>query len=356
MDYRYNSVYKDKKVFITGHTGFKGSWLSLWLTELGANVIGYSLKANTEPNHYDNLNLNIISIIDDIRDKSSLQKALFKHQPDIVFHLAAQPLVRYSYQHPIETFETNIMGTVNLFEAIKHVSSIKAVINITSDKAYENKESEEGYKETDSMGGYDPYSASKGCSEIITSSYRNSFFNLNEYGKNHHVLVASARAGNVIGGGDWAEDRLIPDIIKSMTLNKKVEIRSPNSIRPWQHVLEPLSGYLLLGKELLEGKKEYAEAWNFGPSDESTITVKEVVEYIRKYWDKINYMINEDKIHVHEAKLLKLNCSKARSKLGWKPKWNSETTFKETVNWYKEFYENNCICSKEQLIKYIGIT
>jgi CDP-glucose 4,6-dehydratase len=352
---QYNSIYKDKTVLLTGHTGFKGSWLALWLCEMGAKVVGYSLEAPTSPNHLELLDLNITSIIGDIRDKEKLKEVFETYKPDIVFHLAAQPLVRYSYANPVETFETNIMGSINIFEAVRNTPSVKAIVNITSDKAYDNKEWIWGYRENDAMGGYDPYSASKGAVELVASSYRNSFFNNDDYGMKHNTLLASCRAGNVIGGGDWAEDRLIPDMIRAVVKGEKVEIRSPHSTRPWQHVLEPLSGYLLVGQKLLEGKKEFAEGWNFGPSDEGSITVKEVVEYIKEYWDKIEYVINEDKNALHEANLLKLDCSKAHFKLGWKARWNSQMTFEKTVTWYKEFYENKSISSKEQLVNYLKV-
>jgi len=349
----FSEAYEGKTVLVTGHTGFKGSWLCLWLKEMGANVIGYSLEPLTKPNHFELLNLEMTSVIGDIRDKVKLQEVFTQYQPDIVFHLAAQPLVRYSYSNPVKTFETNIMGSINVFEAVRNTDSVKAIVNITSDKAYENKEWIWGYRENDAMGGYDPYSASKGAVELVASSYRNSFFNNDDYGIKHNILLASCRAGNVIGGGDWAEDRLIPDIMRAVDANEKVEIRSPNATRPWQHVLEPLSGYLLVGQKLLEGKKEFAEGWNFGPSDEGSITVQEVVEYIKEYWDKIDYVINEDLNSLHEANLLKLDCSKAHFKLGWKAKWNSKLTFEKSVGWYREFYENKNMISRDNLLEYI---
>lgn len=349
----FGGLYNNKKVLITGHTGFKGSWLALWLTQMGAKVIGYSLGVPSEPNHIELLDLDIVSIIGDIRDAKKLNEVYDKYQPDIVFHLAAQSLVRYSYNNPVETFETNIMGTINVYEAARQTESVKAIVNITSDKAYKNKEwGHRGYRENDAMGGHDPYSASKGCAELVTSSYRNSFFNLDAYNKSHHILLASCRAGNAIGGGDWADDRLIPDIMRAVNNNEKVIIRSPNATRPWQHVLEPLSGYLLVGQKLLEGKKEFAEGWNFGPGDKGSIAVKEVVEYIKQYWNKIDYTINEDNNNPYETNLLKLDCSKAHLKLGWSAKWDSQTTFEKTVTWYKEFYENKNIISLQQLIDY----
>ena len=347
VDYNYSNIYKNKTVLVTGHTGFKGSWLCAWLEKLGANVIGYSLEPNTNPNNYELLDINITSIIGDILDKDKLNSVFKRYKPQIVFHLAAQPLVRYSYQKPVETFETNIMGTINIFEACKNCDSIKAIINITSDKAYKNNEQKYGYKEDDPMGGYDPYSASKGCSELVTSSYRNSFFNDND------ILLASCRAGNVIGGGDWAEDRLICDIFRAVNENKKVEIRNPNAIRPWQHVLDALSGYLLVGQKLLEGDKNAATAWNFGPNDKSSISVKEVLAYVKIYWNKADYIIKEDKIRLHETSLLRLDCSKAYIELKWNAQYDINQTFEKTVLWYKEFYENKNIITNKQLDEYI---
>lgn len=338
----FSGIYKDKTVLVTGHTGFKGSWLVYWLKKMGAKVVGYSLEAKTTPNHIELLNLDIISVIGDIRDLDKLNQTLETYQPDIVFHLAAQPLVRLSYKNPIETYETNVIGTLKVFEACRK-NNIKAVVNITSDKAYENKEWIWGYRENDPMGGYDPYSSSKGCADLLVKSYRNSYFNPAEYKKTHNTLVASCRAGNVIGGGDWAEDRLITDIMLSVSQGKKVSIRNPNATRPWQHVLEPLSGYLNIGQKLLEEKVEFGEAWNFGPSDEGSITVKEVVQNVKKYWDKIDYEINSDLYQFHEANLLKLDCSKAHILLKWKDVWDSQTTFAKTVKWYKAYYENDTI-------------
>lgn len=336
----FNNIYKNKTVLVTGHTGFKGSWLVFWLKKMGANVIGYSLNIPTQPNHISLLEIDITSIQGDIRDENKLYEVFETYKPEIVFHLAAQSLVRVSYENPIETYETNVIGTLKVFEACRK-NNIKAIVNITSDKAYENKEWIWGYRENDPMGGYDPYSSSKGCADLLANSYRNSFFNLKEYKKTHNTLLASCRAGNVIGGGDWAKDRLITDIMISVSQNKKVSIRNPKATRPWQHVLEPLSGYLHIGQKLLEEKVEFAEAWNFGPSDEKSITVKEVVENVKKYWDKIDYEINNDLNQLHEANLLKLDCSKAHMLLKWKDVWDSETTFMKTVKWYKSFYEEN---------------
>lgn len=352
MQKLFAEVYKNKTVLVTGHTGFKGSWLCLWLTHMGANVVGYSLEAPTSPNHIELLDLDMVSIIGDIRDLNKLNDTFKEYKPDIVFHLAAQPLVRLSYENPIETYETNVMGTLKILEACK-TNDVKSIVNITSDKAYENKEWVWGYRESDPMGGYDPYSSSKGCAELLVSSYRNSYFNLAEYKKTHNTLIASCRAGNVIGGGDWAQDRLMTDIMLSVSQDKKVNIRNPNATRPWQHVLEPLSGYLLVGQKLLEEKVEFADGWNFGPNDEGSITVEQVVKNVKKHWSKIEYEINRDPKQLHEANLLKLDCSKAYKYLKWNAVWDSDKTFEMTVKWYKEFYENNNVITNEQLTEYI---
>lgn len=352
MDTLFGGIYKGKTVLVTGYTGFKGAWLVYWLHQMGANVVGYSLEAPTEPNHISLLKLDITSIIGDIRDLELLNKTFAAHKPDIVFHLAAQPLVRLSYENPIETYETNVMGTLKVFEACR-TNGIKAIVNITSDKAYENREWVWGYRENDPMGGYDPYSSSKGCADILANSYRSSYFNLSEYKKSHHTLLASCRAGNVIGGGDWAKDRLMTDIMISVSQGKKVSIRNPYATRPWQHVLEPLSGYLFIGQKLLEEKVEFGEAWNFGPSDEGSITVEEVVNHVKKHWDAIDYEIHRDPNQLHEANLLKLDCSKAHIRLKWKDVWDSETTFEKTVMWYKHFYEQKTIGTPNDLMRYV---
>ena len=355
MEELFGSVYKNKNVLVTGHTGFKGSWLVFWLTKLGANVFGYSDKIPTTPSHINLLNLPINSIIGDIRDKEKIHLAVTNIKPDIIFHLAAQPLVRASYTNPIETFETNILGSANVFEAARSCQSVKAIVNITSDKAYENLELDVAYKEIDRMGGYDPYSASKGAAELVTNCYRNSFFNVNEFGKKHNTLLASARAGNVIGGGDWAEDRLIPDIIKASVLNRPVRIRRPNATRPWQHVLEPLSGYLLLGQKLLEEKKEFADGWNFGPTDNETLKVEEVLLLMKNNWDSLQYFIESSDDNLHEANLLRLNCEKANAFLNWFPVWDMQTAIEKTAIWYKNYYYNNNIITYEQLLEYVNV-
>lgn len=349
----YKVIYKDKRVFVTGNTGFKGSWLTLWLLNLGAKVVGYSLDIPTDPNHHEILNLDFETISGDVRELEKIRKAIKTFQPDIVFHMAAQSLVRKSYESPVETFETNVIGTVNVFEACRHIESIRAIVNVTSDKCYENKEWIWGYRENDPVGGHDSYSASKGCAEIVTESYRKSFFPLDNYQKAHQTLVASARAGNVIGGGDWGDDRLVPDIMRAASQNERVQIRNPQATRPWQHVLEPLSGYLLLGEHLLEGKQEFSGAWNFGPSDAGHRKVLSVIRELQKHWSNIDYKIKADEKNPYEANLLKLDCSKAYAKLKWKPVWDISNTFAMTAQWYKEYYESRHVRSEEQLAEYV---
>lgn len=348
----FGGIYRNKRVLLTGHTGFKGSWMAFWLQRLGAEVCGYSLLAPSEPSHWKLLGLDMRSELGDIRDFCSLEKVFSEFQPEIVFHLAAQPLVRASYRDPAETWSTNVMGTVNVFEACRKSNSVRAIINVTSDKCYENREWSRGYREDDAMGGYDPYSASKGCSELLTASYRNSFFNNADFGQKHQRLLASCRAGNVIGGGDWAQDRLVPDIMRAVAAGVPVDIRNPHATRPWQHVLEPLGGYLLVGRMLLEGKPEFATGWNFGPDETSDLSVREVVENVQRYWDRIDYRLALDAQAPHEAHLLKLDCTKAREQLRWQPVWDSRATFEKTVTWYREFYENGSVKTASDLVEY----
>jgi len=354
MNSLFGGIYKDKKVLITGHTGFKGSWLSQWLKLCGAEVYGYSLNPPSVPNHFDLLKPDVNSHTGDVRDLSALQNFFRKVKPDIVFHLAAQALVRPSYNDPVETFTTNITGTVNVLEACRKTDSIKAVINVTSDKCYENKDWLWGYRENDPMGGFDPYSASKGCSELVTASYRNSFFNLKQHGKSHNILLASARAGNVIGGGDWATDRLIPDMIKAAASKLPMIIRNPESTRPWQHVLEPLSGYLMLGWKLLENKMEFADGWNFGPDLKSNLSVNEVVGISKNFWEEIKIEYSDDISNQHEANVLMLDCSKARKLLKWEPLWEIEKTLKKTVDWYKNYYRHGKILTLTDIADYVN--
>ncbi|MGQ0828882.1 MAG: CDP-glucose 4,6-dehydratase [Bacteroidota bacterium] len=348
MQQLFSGIYNGKNVLITGHTGFKGSWLSLWLKQMGANVTGYSLDNVSTPSHFQLLDLNIKTIYGDNLDKQKLETVFHESKPEIIFHLAAQSLVRDSYRNPFQTYETNVIGTLNVFEAARKCNSVKAMVNVTTDKVYENLGHEIAFKEQNKLGGYDMYSSSKACSEILTSSYRDSFL------KDNSILLSSARAGNVIGGGDWAKERLIPDLIRGIEQRQQTEIRYPQSIRPWEHVLEPLSGYLLLGQKLLEGKKEFAEAWNFGPEPQDTLQVGQVIQMMQKQWDKISFKVNEEEAkNFHEAGILKLDCTKAHCKLNWKAVWNINTTITSTANWYRNYYENKKINSLNDLVSYI---
>jgi len=329
------SFWAGKVVLLTGHTGFKGSWLSLWLQSIGAKVIGYALQPPTNPSLFVSARVaeGMTSIEGDVRDFSALSEVFGKYKPDIVIHMAAQALVRRSYTNPIETYSTNVMGTVHLLEAARVSGSVRAIVNVTSDKCYENREWVWGYRENEPMGGYDPYSNSKGCAELVTSSYRTSFFNPDAYAK-HHVALASARAGNVIGGGDWAEDRLIPDIMRAIVQGKPVHIRNPNAIRPWQHVLEPLSGYLILAQKLYEGGAEFSEGWNFGPNDEDAKPVSWIADRLTRTWGEGASWVLDGGTHPHEAHYLKLDCSKAKARLGWQPRWQLEKTLEAIVDWH----------------------
>lgn len=343
MDKMFNNIYQDKNVLVTGHTGFKGSWLSLWLTELGANVIGYSLEPPSVLNLFEAVDLEkrINHIHGDIRNQISLDEVFKKYKPEFVFHLAAQALVRRSYKEPRFTYETNVMGTINVLEAIRKTNSVKSCIIVTSDKCYENKERDYSYKENDPMGGYDPYSSSKGCVELITNAYRRSFFNPKEYGETHTVALSSARAGNVIGGGDWGADRIMPDCIRALSRGDPIVIRNPSAIRPWQHVLEPLYGYLLLGAIMYEDGTKYSSGWNFGPNDENIITVEELVKLVIKKWGPGPGYLVDKSANPHEAVLLKLDNSKASSHLLWTPRYGIHETITRTVEWYRYFYEGS---------------
>lgn len=331
-----HDFWQGKRVLITGHTGFKGGWLSLWLQKMGADVYGYALYPPTEPNlfHVASVGKGMSSsIIADIRDANELRDAMQKASPEIVFHLAAQPLVHYSYKNPTETYAVNVMGTVNLLEAIRTTNGIKAVINVTTDKCYENQEWVWGYRETDPMGGFDPYASSKGCVELITAAYRQSYL------ESAGVALASARAGNVIGGGDWAENRLIPDFLRAIDAKETLQIRSPHATRPWQHVLEPLSGYLMLAEKLYTQGSSFAQAWNFGPSDEDTRSVQWIVEHMAKIRCDINWECDESQ-RLHEANNLKLDSSKARSRLGWHSNWNLEFTLTKVIEWHQAWLDS----------------
>lgn len=333
----FNNIYNGKRVFITGHSGFKGSWLTLWLLSLGAKVCGYSLEPNTHPSMFEELRIYGFcnSEYGNILNSAHLEEVMKQFNPDIVFHLAAQPLVRLSYKEPKLTYETNVMGTLNVLEVARKCKSVKAFVNVTTDKCYENNEINRGYKEDDAMGGYDMYSSSKGCAEILSSSFRRSFLQEKE-----SYALATARAGNVIGGGDWAEDRLIPDCIRYINSGEKIEIRNPLATRPWQHVLEPLSGYLLLGQKLLEDGKKYAEGFNFGPDEESVLTVSEVAQKVCGCYGSGEVVVRK-KDDLHEANLLMLNIEKAKNILGWIPTYNPDEAIQKTVEWYKHFYKND---------------
>lgn len=329
--------WRRRKVLITGHTGFKGSWLSLWLQNFRAEVIGYALSPPTQPNLFDlaHVNRGMESIHGDILDLESLGRVLREHQPEIVFHLAAQSLVRRSYQDPVGTYATNLLGTVHLLQAVREVPAVRSVVVITSDKCYENHGDQRAYREADRLGGVDPYSNSKAAAELATAAFRESFFSKNrpELGAG----VATARAGNVIGGGDWAADRLIPDVMRAALEGRELLVRNPHAVRPWQHVLDPLSGYLLLAEDLWAHPEEFSEGWNFGPDERETKSVAAVLDRVRKLWGaNIRWRV-DDGPHPHEAKYLKLDCTKARTKLGWNPQWNFDSALEATIQWYKAY-------------------
>jgi len=343
--------WKNRKVLITGHTGFKGSWLSLWLQHLGAKVTGISLDPPTTPSLYQQAEVAVgmTSLRQDIRNGEELKKIFQQCQPEIVFHLAAQPLVRYSYKAPVETYETNVMGTLHVLEAIRATDTVQASILITTDKCYQNREWHWGYREIDPMGGYDPYSSSKGAAELLIASYRDSYLS----------NIASVRAGNVIGGGDWAEDRLIPDIIRAFQKNEIVEIRNPNAIRPWQHVLEPLAGYIQLAEQMVAKPKRYAQAWNFGPNDDDAKPVEWIVKQIAQQWSKLNRQADwkiDQADHPHEANYLKLDCSKAHAMLNWYPKWNLQMALQKIITWHHAETDNKNMreVTLSQIEEYMG--
>lgn len=343
----FGNQYRGLNILLTGHTGFKGSWLALWLQMLGARVTGISLPPETAPNHWDLLGLDAESLLLDIRDEAVVREAVARIQPDMVFHLAAQPLVRRSYRQPLQTWASNVMGTAHVLDACRAVPNLRAIVAITTDKCYENKEWVWGYREIDPLGGHDPYSASKAGSELVAASYRQSFFNAPG-----SPLLATARAGNVIGGGDWSEDRLIPDLVRAMQNGQSLEIRSPHATRPWQHVLECLSGYLMLGQELLEGKQAYAEAWNFGPERDGNRKVQQVLETMRADWPGVNWHCTQAQ-QPHEATLLHLDSGKAREKLHWRPVWSFEEGVAATAQWYRDWLAQGKVTSREQLQQYV---
>lgn len=343
------AFWQNKKVLITGHTGFKGSWLCLWLQQLGADLCGLSLEPETSPNLFELAQVadNMQHHIGDIREFNTVKSIVDAFQPEIIIHMAAQPLVRYSYDHPIETYATNVMGTAHVLEAARHCESVRSIVNITTDKCYENKEWQWGYRENEPMGGYDPYSNSKGCAELVTSAYRSSYFNQTKLG------LASARAGNVIGGGDWSQDRLIPDIINSLMNDKEIMIRYPNAIRPWQHVLEPIYGYMMLAEKLWHEPEKYSEGWNFGPYSQSAIKVIDLVKKMVDGWQKPNkgWDIESSENQLHEANYLKLDISKATGQLNWLPALDIDTTLGWVTDWYQAWLDNSNM--KEYTLKQI---
>lgn len=337
--------WKERRVFLTGHTGFKGSWLSLWLASLGAEVKGYALKPPTSPSLFSEARVDqlITSEIADIRDQEALHKSMVSFNPEILIHMAAQPLVRYSYDEPIETYEVNVIGTAKVLEVARSCSNVKAIVNITTDKCYENDDRIQGYIESDPMGGYDPYSSSKGCAELLTSAYRRSFF------QNQGVGLASVRAGNVIGGGDWADDRLIPDILRSFECDRPVTIRNPQATRPWQHVLEPLSGYLVLAERLYKNQSQYASGWNFGPEEEDVKPVSWILDVMMSKWPGSSWNLSQE-CNPHEANFLKLDISKAKAKLNWTPVWSLEYSLERIIDWHQAWLNKEnmqSICLKE---------
>jgi CDP-glucose 4,6-dehydratase len=352
----FNEFYKSKKIFVTGHTGFKGAWLLSWLHQLGATVKGYSLPAATNPSLFDSVknNFEFENVFADIRSKDILKKEIEDFQPDLIFHLAAQALVRRSYEIPSETFEINVVGTANVLEAVFHIKKKCTVVVITTDKVYENKEIDYHYKEEDTLGGYDPYSASKAATEIVVSSFRNSFFKSNKY-EEHQKTIVCVRAGNVIGGGDWSKDRIVPDIVNSLQNYKTIEVRNPNAVRPWQHVLEPLSGYLQLGMLAYNNEKETSNAYNFGPLPSDHLTVQVLVEKAIECWGNGSWEDTSTINQPHEAGILKLDITKAQKELNWQPKLKSKQAIEWTMEWYKEAPQNIFDFTIMQINKYQAI-
>lgn len=344
----FGDIYRGCRVLVTGHTGFKGSWLALWLSVLGARLTGVALPPPTCPNHWDLLGLDGVDLRVDIRDFDALAGIVAEIRPEIVFHMAAQPLVRRSYDNPLETWSTNVQGTANLLEACRLTPGVRAVVSVTTDKCYQNREWIWGYREQDRLGGHDPYSASKAGAELVAASYRSAFFN-----HPNAPLLATARAGNVIGGGDWSADRLIPDLVKALAEGVPLVIRSPQATRPWQHVLEPLAGYLLLGQKLLEGRSELAEAWNFGPDPDGNQSIVRILERLRDYWPNLVWQVNPLP-QPHEAGLLYLDSAKARHVLGWRPVWGIEDGLRATAEWYRRFLSSGAAYSREQLDQYLA--
>jgi len=342
----FGTAYRGRRVLVTGHTGFKGSWLCLWLASLGADVTGIALDPEPGPNHWDQLALTINDLRVDIRDEAAVRTVFSAERPEIVFHLAAQPLVRRSYREPVTTWATNVMGTAHLMEAIRNTPEVRAAVIVTTDKCYENREWPWAYRERDRLGGHDPYGASKASAELVAASYRTAFFQHPDA-----PLIATARGGNVIGGGDWSEDRLIPDLVRSVAADEPLTIRSPHATRPWQHVLDCLSGYLALGQQLLAGDRGYAEAWNFGPDQHCNRTVEEVLQGLAADWPRARWQVTKDP-QPHEAGLLQLDSAKAITRLGWHPVWSFERALNHTAGWYRRWLEGGQVASVDQLAAY----
>jgi len=345
----FGNVYAGRRVLVTGHTGFKGSWLVLWLRELGAQVAGLALDPDTQPSHWTLLGFDdVADHRADLRDAGILRRSFDEYRPEIVFHLAAQPLVRRSYRDPVDTFSTNVTGLVNLLETVRTCPSVRVFINATTDKVYAEHAVPEGYRESDPLGGHDPYSTSKACAELVSDCYRKSFFN----GPDASVRIATARAGNVIGGGDWAEDRLVPDLVRAAASGQALRIRNPTAVRPWQHVLEPLSGYLRLG-QLLWNDAGFADAWNFGPGAAGEISVQSLATQLGMHWPALR-IGHDASSHPHEAAILRLNCEKSAQQLAWHPVWNLDSALARTANWYRHFHESGQVGSADDLVAYIG--
>ena len=352
FDALFGGAYIGRRVLVTGHTGFKGSWLALWLQALGADVCGLALPAEPGPNHLQLLGLSMDEALIDLRDAAAVTAAVQRFQPEVVFHLAAQPLVRRSYREPAATFDVNVMGLVNLLEAVRVTTSVRVVVNATTDKCYLNRETAQGYREDDALGGRDPYSASKACAEIVSASYRASFLAAGD-GRGHPVALATARAGNVVGGGDWSEDRLLPDLVRSAVSGKSVSIRYPSATRPWQHVLEPLAGYLTLGERLLADPCSEAEAWNFGPDTSGQLSVAQVIVAFARQWPAVRCDVDR-KPQPHEAGLLHLDCTKARERLDWRPVWDAAQTLARTAAWYRRQHESGELGSRDDIERYVA--